>query len=189
MPLPTRKVLLFSGHMIDGPQRQAPRFPESAVPVARRAIAARLDELDAGPLDLAICSGACGGDLLFAEAALQRDMRVEIYLPFDEATFTAASVDFAGSSWRALFEEVTSRGALHLMPDEREPVPEDRDPYEMNNLWMLEVAAGYGAERIEFICLWNGEEGDGPGGTAHMMREVERLGGRVHWLRTGELWG
>ena len=64
-----------------------------------------------------------------------------------------------------------------------------QDPYESNNRWMLARAQAIGAARVEFICLWNGEGGDGPGGTAHMVREVQRLGGRVHWLDTKALWG
>ena len=69
---PPRKVALFSGHMIDAPDRPKPRFPADKEPIAARAIAAALADLDIGPQDLSICGGACGGDLLFAEAALAR---------------------------------------------------------------------------------------------------------------------
>jgi hypothetical protein len=63
-----KKVLLFSGHMIDAPDRPTPRFPPEKEPVAAVAIANTIVEIGAGPGDLAICGGACGGDLLFAEA-------------------------------------------------------------------------------------------------------------------------
>ena len=182
------KVILFSGHMIDASDRPAARFPEHAAAIADRAIAAKLDELQAGPHDLAICGGACGGDLLFAQAALYRGTQLEIYLPVDEQTFLASSVDFAGSAWRARFDAVKLRAAMHLLPLEQGPLPPGQDPYELNNRWMLQQAQAHGAARIEFICLWNGEGGDGPGGTAHMFREVQRLGGRVHWLETKALW-
>ena len=68
-----RQVFLFSGHMIDAPDRKDPRFPSDKEPIAATAIAAKLDALGAGPDDLAFCGGACGGDLLFAEACLARD--------------------------------------------------------------------------------------------------------------------
>jgi hypothetical protein len=82
-----RKVALFSGHMIDAPGREKPRFPPDEELIAARAIAQALADLGVGQTDLAICGGACGGDLLFAEAALARGAHLEVYIPFDEATF------------------------------------------------------------------------------------------------------
>ncbi|MET0678119.1 MAG: hypothetical protein ABW175_20160, partial [Bradyrhizobium sp.] len=98
-----RKVLLFSGHMIDSPSRAEPRFPADKEPTAAKAIADLLDQIGAARGDLAICGGACGGDLLFAEAALARQLTVAIYLPFDEDKFLAESVDFAGADWRSRY--------------------------------------------------------------------------------------
>jgi len=46
----------------------------------------------------------------------------------------------------------------------------------------------YGIEKVQFICLWNGEGGDAPGGTAHMYQEVNEKTGQVHWLDTRKLW-
>jgi hypothetical protein len=46
----------------------------------------------------------------------------------------------------------------------------------------------FGAEKVDFVCLWNGEGGDGPGGTKHMMEEVRNHGGRTVWLDTTKLW-
>ena len=186
---PPRKVALFSGHMIDGPDRAKPRFPADKEPIAARAIAAALADLDVGPGDLAISGGACGGDLLFAEAALARSARLELYIPFDEAAFLEKSVDFAGGDWRARFFAAKARAALRVLPLEKGPTPAEEDPYERNNIWMLEAASRFGPEKVELICLWNGERGDGPGGAQHMMEEVEKAGGRAHWLDTRKLWG
>ena len=101
--LAPRKVVLFSGHMIDAPDRDRPRFPPDKEPVAAQAIADALADLHVGPDDLCICGGACGGDLLFAEAALTRSALLEIYIPFEEPTFLEKSVDFAGEDWRARY--------------------------------------------------------------------------------------
>src|SRR5947208_15121180 len=150
---PPRKVLLFSGHMIDAPDRKQPRFPADKEPLAAAAIAGALDRLGAGAEDLAICSGACGGDTLFAEAALERRTRLELYIPFDEPKFLAKSVDFADRDWRARYLAVRSRAALHVMPAERGPTPEGEGPYERNNLWMLEAAMRFGAGKVDFLCL------------------------------------
>ena len=183
-----RKVLLFSGHMIDAPDRKAPRFPPDKQSVARAAIAALLAQLDAGPQDLAISSAACGGDLLFAEAALARGTRLELYLPFDLATFARESVDFAGGDWHARFKAACAASRLHLMPAERGALAAGANPYVLNNLWMLEAASRWGAEKVDVVCLWNGQGGDGPGGTQHLMDQVRRQRGRAHWLDTSRLW-
>jgi hypothetical protein len=89
-----RQVFLFSGHMVDAPNRSPARFPPEKEPFAAAAIGKLLDELCAGADDVAICSGACGSDLLFAESCLKRNVRVEVYLPFDEEEFLKNSIDF-----------------------------------------------------------------------------------------------
>jgi len=183
-------VLLFSGHMIDAPSRKTPRFPAGKASVVADALARLLDStnLAAGPGDLAICGGACGGDLLFAEACLARRASLELYIPFDENTFLANSVDFAGDDWRDRYFAAKDNGSLHIAPDELGPLPSGVDPYERNNLWMLERAARFGAAKMIFICLWNGEGGDGPGGTKHLMDAARQNSAPVHWLDTRQLW-
>jgi hypothetical protein len=184
-----QKVVLFSGHMIDAPGREKPRFPPDKEPVAAQAIAGALADLHVGPDDLCICGGACGGDLLFAEAALARSALLEIYIPFDEATFVEKSVDFANKDWRARFLGAKARASLHVQPVEFGPPPSRENPNERNNRWMLEAASRFGADRVDFVCLWDGEGGDGPGGTRDMMEEVRNRGGRALWLDTRKLWG
>jgi len=184
-----RRVALFSGHMIDAPGREKPRFPPDNEPVAGRAIASALADLGVGPSDLAICGGACGGDLLFAEAALSHGARLELYIPFEEPTFLEKSVDFADRDWRARFFAAKARATLHIAPRELGPLQDGDDPYERVNRWMLDQGSRFGADKLDFVCLWNGEGGDGPGGAQHMMEEVEKAGGRAHWLDTRKLWG
>ena len=125
-PRSPRKVVLFSGHMIDAPGRAKPRFPPDKEPIAAEAIAGALADLHIGPDELCICGGACGGDLLFAEAALARSALIEIYIPFEEPTFLEKSVDFADSDWRARFFAAKARSALHVAPLELGPTPRGR---------------------------------------------------------------
>ena len=56
------------------------------------------------------------------------------------------------------------------------------------NRWLVYTALAQGADRLRFICLWNGGGGDGRGGTAHMVKEVARRTGQVTWLDTRALW-
>ena len=79
--------------------------------------------------------------LRLAEACLTRGTALELYLPFDESTFLANSVDFAGADWRNRFFAARSKATLHIAPDELGPLRTNEDPYERVNLWMLERAA------------------------------------------------
>jgi tetratricopeptide (TPR) repeat protein len=195
-PWQPRRVFLFSGHMIDAKDRPQPRFPPKQEPTAAQALRATIQQLDAGPDDLGLCEGACGGDLLFAEVCLERGTRVELRLPFDEPAFLEASVVYPKDEsampdrWRERFFEVkrNARTTTLIMPDQLGPLPAQADPYERANLWQLYSALAWGPEKVHFVCLWNGKGGDGPGGTAHMYNEVKRRTGQVHWLKTDELW-
>jgi tetratricopeptide (TPR) repeat protein len=185
-----RQVLLFSGHMIDAPDRPQPRFPADKEAIAAQAIAAKLDELGAGAEDLALCGGACGGDLLFAEAALARGLRLELRIPFDEPTFLRKSVAFAGAKWTDRFYKVKAdpKTRLLVMPDELGPLPKDVNAYARDNLWQLYNALIYEPNTVRFICLWNGQSSDGFGGTKHMLETVHQYAGRVYLIDTKALW-
>lgn len=99
-------VVAFVGHMIDRPDRDPPRFPAEAEPGVRQAIRVRVEALDAR---IGYCSAACGSDLLFIEAMLDRMAEVHVVLPFRLDDFIRESVAFAGEAWVARF-----RRALRL---------------------------------------------------------------------------
>lgn len=189
-PWRPRQVFLFSGHMIDAPGRPSPRFPADKAPLAASAIAARLDQLGAGQGDLALTQGACGGDLLFAEAALARGLRLELLLPFEEPAFLEASVAFAGQGWVDRYYAVSRSPDTRrrVMPDELGPTPAGASAFERCNLWLLYTALAWGPEAVRCIALWNGQGGDGPGGTRHMLTAVREHTGRVVEIRTDHLW-
>jgi hypothetical protein len=180
-PWRPEKIFLFSGHMIDTPDRERARFPDSMTAYAAAAIAAKLAELGADPQDLALCEGASGGDLLFAQAALDRGLRVELRLPFEEPEFLEKSVAFAGAEWVERYYQVKSsdRTKVLQMPQELGPTPANRDPYERANLWQLYTALAGGPDRVRFIALWDGEKSGKPGGTDHMIDAVRKRSGRV----------
>jgi len=189
-PWEPRRILLFSGHMVDAADRPEPRFPPDKEPFAARAIADTLSQLEAGPEDLGLCGGACGGDLLFAEATLKLGLRLEIRIPFPEPTFLLKSVTFAGDKWRDRFYAVRNNPLTRLlvMPDELGPTPENVNPYERNNLWQLYTALARSPDKVNFLCLWDRKGGDGPGGTKHLHDEVNKRSGLVYVLDTTVLW-
>jgi|GEM_PF-174971 len=182
-----RNIFLFSGHMIDRADRHEPRFPAGMEKEARERIEKALNKMNADANDMAIIPGAaCGGDILFIEACLKRNMRVEVLLPFTEADFIKESVSFAGDEWVTRFYTIRNHPnvSIQYQVDRLGPLPLGDNPYERNNRWALYAALIYGIDRIRFIALWDGKGGDGPGGTGHMMEEVRRLGGITEHLDT-----
>ncbi|MDD2874657.1 MAG: tetratricopeptide repeat protein [Azoarcus sp.] len=192
-PLLPRQVFLFSGHMADAPDRATPRLPVGMEPAAAAAIAATLDALGAGPDDLALTQGACGGDILFLEACKARGLRLHLMLPLPEPEFLERSVSSAthGARWRARYNRIRRElvDRPRILSDELGPPgqEEDSNPFERCNRWLLATALSWGIGKLSFICLWNGEGGDGPGGTAHMYGEVKRRSGKVSWIDTRTL--
>jgi tetratricopeptide (TPR) repeat protein len=188
-----RQVLLFSGHMIDAPDRKTPRFPADKESIAATKIGEALDKLGAGPGDLALTQGACGGDLLFTEACLARGVRVQWMWPFPEPEFVERSVVRCGESWRDRFYDARAKvmDPVRVAPVDLGEPPlgvEGGYAFERCNLWLLHTALAHGLSRVRFVCLWNGEGGDGPGGTGHMYQEVKRRSGRVSWIDTRREW-
>lgn len=189
-----RQVFLFSGHMIDKPGRQSPRFPASKEPIAAQKVAEALQKLEAGPEDLALTQGACGGDLLFTEACQKRGVKVQWLQSFNEPEFIQRSVVCYSESWRErylaakvkLSATPTSLG-IRAAPECLGPLPKGVDPYERCNLWLLYTSLSYGINKVWFICLWNGGGSDGQGALSHMYEEVNRRTGRVTWIDSREL--
>ena len=96
-------VLIFTGHMIDQPERPTPRFPTASEAVVRDVIRTRLTALQ--PV-AAYGSAACGADILCLELARELGAETHIVLPFPPAEFRRASVDFAAGDWSERFERV-----------------------------------------------------------------------------------
>jgi hypothetical protein len=186
LPITPRQVLLFSGHMIDSPGRAEPRFPPNLERAAAARIEGALDRLDADATDVALTQGASGGDLLFAETCLRRGVPLQLLLPLPEPQFIEQSIlpSADGPQWKQRFLDLKTRLPWPpvTLPDESAA-----DPFERCNRWLLATALAQGAGKVRLICLWNGGGGDGPGGTAHMVREVERLRGQVIWIDTRTL--
>ncbi len=190
-----RSIFLFSGHMVDAHDRKEPRFPndDKHIDLAKIAISKKLEELGTFKNDLALCGGACGGDLLFADECLRRELRLQIRIPFKESTFLRKSVTFAGEYWLDMYNRVKDNPntKLYEMPDEMGTPPKSIDPYARNNLWQLYSALSMSPngkpENIHFICLWNKKEGDGPGGTKDMYRQIVKYSGNAHILFTDDI--
>ena len=184
-----KQVFLFSGHMVDEQGRNPPRFSNDQAAIAAQKIEEALLEMEASTDDLALTQGACGGDLLFTEACQKLGVKVQWMQPFDEREFIQRSVARGGDNWRERYDRAKEKLTLpiHSAPQSLGPPPPsfgNSYPYERCNLWLLYTALSYGIEKVRFICLWDGENGDRPGGTAHMYKEVKNRTGQVKHINT-----
>lgn len=98
-------VVVFTGHALDRPG-EGPHFPPALEAVVRAEIASQLDELDA---QIGYSTAACGADLLFIEAMLERGAEVNVVMPFAIDDFIAEDVRYGGPRWEMRF-----RNALKL---------------------------------------------------------------------------
>lgn len=64
------------------------------------------------------------------------------------------------------------------MPEELGQAPDGVSVHDRCNRWILYTALSGGLAKTSFVTLWNGEMGDGPGGTQHMVELVRKLTGR-----------
>jgi tetratricopeptide (TPR) repeat protein len=187
-----QRVFMFSGHMVDAPDRESPRFPESLLESAAEKLDELLETLEVGENDLALTQGACGGDLLFTESCQRRGVPVQWLQPFREPDFILRSVVVRGEHWRKRYLDASRElyGPVLAAPDllgEPPAYAERGYAYERCNLWLLYTALAWGVDKVHFVCLWDGAGGDGPGGTEHMYNEVAKRTGQVHWIDTREL--
>jgi hypothetical protein len=104
--------------------------------------------------------------------------------PFDEPDFVQKSVVCHSETWRERYHNAKTKltTTIRSAPESLGPPPKGIDPYERCNLWLLYTALSYGISKVQFLCLWDGGGGDGPGGTAHMYQEVNRRTGQVTWI-------
>jgi hypothetical protein len=176
--------------MIDADDRSRPRFPPEIEPQAAAAIDAMLNRLAIDAQTLGITEGACGGDLLFAEAMLARGAAVDLYLPFERQRFLRTSVDYrkhpsqVPDRWAQRFLRVLAHPSVRCLDNAtgRSPAAAGENSYAQCNLLMIEEAVRLSGGALELICLWDGIDTDASGGTGHMVDAVRRRGGRIHWI-------
>jgi hypothetical protein len=177
-------VVLFSGHRVDPAGRVPPRFPDAKTAHAGVLIDEALRELDVGPGDLALTQGSSGGDLLFAEAAARRGAHLRLMQPTPEPRFVEESVRTSanGDAWAQRYWAL--RAQLPEPPLQLPGPPEASaaDRFERCNHWLLDTALGWGADRVRFVCLWDGLPSTRSGGTAQMVEAVRRAGVPITWL-------
>ncbi len=189
--LPAKHALLFTGHMIDQPDRSEPRFPARMEGIARSAIFQLVESLQKtaqGSL-LGLAGGACGGDILFHEVCQALGIPSELYLALPRESYLVESVESAGPDWVRRFDHLYQQLPTHVL-DPATPLPDwlpekgDYSIWERTNLWMLDQALAPGGTHLSLIALWDGQGGDAPGGTAHLVRVAREKGAELAIIDT-----
>jgi hypothetical protein len=189
------RVLLFTGHRIDSANRAKPRFPAHKESVAREAIrtaVAQEKNLASGSI-LGIAGGANGGDILFLEVCDDLGIKTEMLLALPENQFIEASVDNEDKSWlRRFHAQLEKHPNTPVLADSPElpkwlQFKRGYDIWQRNNLWLLSEALCLVPKNLTVIGLWDGEAGDGPGGTEHMISLARDRGARFIRLDTKKL--
>ena len=141
------------------------------------------------PGDLAICGGARGADILFAEESLRRGARVRLLLAKDMDEFVEGSVRLNGSDWVQRFHALRAKCEVAMQPERLGDIPRPEetanasqfiDIYARNNLWIINTARveAPGSDAIYALLVWDEKAtGDGPGGTSDFEARVRQLGG------------
>jgi hypothetical protein len=161
-------VIIFSGHMVDAPGRKVPRFPAQYVDAVAEHIRLTLESANA---QIGISSAACGSDLLFIEAMLERDADIQVVLPWRKDEFKNTSVVPGGKEWEPRFdralEEATSVTYLS-----QQGAPSGNLGYVYCNDCMNGMAL-FRAEKLGSdahpLAVWDGRRGDGLGGTSSFV--------------------
>ena len=194
---PRPRVIVFTGHRVDEPGRAKPRFPADQEGVAREAILAAVKNevaLADGADVTGVAGGACGGDILFHEVCFELKVPTVMLLAVPRDKFAAQSVQGAGPAWMERFRRLCNRLPTRILNDTQE-LPDwlrqkpDYDIWNRNNLWTLHQALAKEEADATLIALWNGEGGDGPGGTRDMIELARKRGMRTVILDTRKLFG
>jgi hypothetical protein len=189
-------VLLFTGHRVDSPGREKPRFPntQAAEAAARLAIKNTIEKELArvgGPL-IGIAGGASGGDILFQEVCAELNIPTTLYLAMSRDEYVKESVRAAGPQWIDRFDDLYERLPRRQMGESKE-LPRwlqnksDYSIWQRNNLWMLYNAMARGSRYVTLIALWDGGTGDGPGGTQDMVDQANESGAKTIILETRKI--
>lgn len=207
----TIRPLVFSGHMIDAPDRAAPRFPADREQAASEQLTAAIREIKAaadrqGEQLIGMAGASDGGDVLFHEACAGLGIDTEVFLPVPELAYRATAMSGV-PGWVERYHAVLRRvrekarekdekeDGVHILArsDRLPPWLQGRAGYstwQRSNQWILHHAwATTTVDRVTVLALWNGEPGEGRGGTANMVDIAQAQGADVIVLETGKIFG
>ena len=175
---PMPRIVVFSGHRIDEPDRDPVRFPDASLPSVTKAISKTIE--DWKPL-IAYSCAAPGGDLVFCEAVLESGNELRLVLPFDLENFRRYIVESSDESWLKRFEQVINRATSVVVATHGEYNEEIQGPaiYDFVNRIILGLAlfeAQFLETPLQTMVLWDGLCAPAVGGTADCIALWKSVG-------------
>jgi len=166
---PIPKLVVFSGHMLDAPDRRTPRFPPSKENEVKELLEKQLAAINAG---IGFASAASGSDILFLEAMIARGGAIHLVLPWPAEEFVKTSVAISGdNAWVNRFHKVIDQAASIRVLGELY-MPGSATGFEYCNLAMCGLARLFARSldlEITPLAVWDGFAG-APGGTGSFVR-------------------
>jgi len=196
---PRDRVVVATGHRADAPSRPPPgRFPNTAACVdkakgwLREALQAERTET-AGTL-YGIAGAASGVDLLFHEICKELGIPAKVCLPIPIEAYRRESVADGGADWVEKFNHFIAENPPIILRDSDELPPwaagiKDYGVFQRGNIWNMQDALLRPNADVTLIALWNQKAGEGPGGTADMVKLAKSHGAKVREQNSDELFG
>jgi class 3 adenylate cyclase len=174
------KVAVFTGHRVDGPGRQSPRFPDDPEFEARLRTALR-EQIEKLDIRVGYASAASGSDILFLETVRELGGRIYIVLPCDKELFRNESVADSGGNWAARFDELCVEADDVIFASHQRLTAGSASYDYANNLiyGLAQIRAEQLNTALIRLTVWDGEPGDGAGGTADIVA-LWRADSEVH---------
>ena len=130
-----------------------------------------LEDWGVGPDTTLVTGGARGADIIAAEEARARGAAIRLVLALPPDEFEHESVALPGTDWAARFRALLDVADVEIIEQ-----PTGDDAFARANARIIAIARGLDPEPYALI-VWDGAEGDGPGGTRDF---VARLGLAEH---------
>lgn len=165
------RAVVASGHLVDAPDRTPPRFPPTEVPRVTEEIRQALSMFGVGPATTIFAGGARGADILIAEEGLARGAQLVLCLALPPDEFKERSVALAGADWDDRFQRLLQDADVRRLANEVDVVPEGDEIFGKTNQWMIRLARQADPEP-RAIIVWDGQTGDGPGGTQDLVHQL-----------------
>ena len=184
-PVKPKHLIVFTGHMIDEPERSEPRFPADQEAEARALIKAELEKIlqDNHEYEYeGLASAAPGGDILFHEVCKELNIATKICLPMPSKIYAAEIFkDNELNGWRSRFLAMKDNHEILVLSDSP-GLPNwlqssGKNEWERGNQWVMKIAEASDAAKRTLVALWD-EQGQGSrrGGTAHMVQLAQETG-------------
>lgn len=198
------RVVVFSGHTIDGPDRPSvkpERFPARAVEAVgaelrRKLFQMTVDAEAKGETIVGFASGSSGGDLLFHDVCAALGIEREIFLTVPDTEFrgTAISPDpLELTRWLDRFNKALGQGAVRHVLESEAGLPSWRDGGPDDPLWgrwirwVCHHAQVRADDRVTALVLWDGDAHATGRGVYGFMQAAHRRGFGVEVIELHDL--